>query len=336
MTGDSLPSPEALKQAIVRHNQGDTAGAEEVYRKVLAVDPNNFQALRLFGLLLRGKRENRRFARPLPEAGNPRLKKAAVVIPTFNRAELLERSLECYAAQSMTDFELIILDDDSTDRTPDLVLSWQRRLDVKYIRLAKPEGVAWRDGAAIINLGIRASFAQLILCTHPEVMPGNRALELSVAALENKAYICCKPYYLTVDQQRAIDSVDWRPSRLAVRELPGFYDGPHALDHPMFHPANVERADTFESWVFGGMSRETWRWFGGFTEQSAWGAPDITFHKRRVFLGIKNITLKDADSYCVHQNHDQTRAAAPRDMDECFRNVPGFEELDQAVEHNLW
>jgi hypothetical protein len=338
MTADSLPSSEALKLGILRHNQGDAAGAEDIYRQVLKVDPNNFQALQLLGLLLRGKREHRRFAQPLPKAANPRLKKAAVVMATFNRAHLLARSLECYASQSMSPggFELIILDDASTDHTPELVAGWQKHLDIKYIRLAKPEGVAWRDGAAIINIGIRASFAELILCTHPEVMPGNLALEQAVAALEDKAYICCKPYYLTREQQQVIDNVDWRGSRLAARQLPGFYDGPPALDHPLFYPANVERATQFESWVFGGMSRETWRWFGGFTEQSVWGAPDITFHKRRVFLGIKNITLQDDETFCLHQNHDLGQAAAPRDMGECFRHVPGFEQLDQAVEHNLW
>jgi hypothetical protein len=333
---ESLASPEALKLAILRHNQGDLAGAEDIYRQVLAVDPNNFQALHLLGLLLRGKRENRRFAQPLPKAANPGLKKACVVMATYNRAHLLARSLECYAGQSLADFEIIIVDDASTDHTPELVADWQKRLDIKLIRLAKPRGVAWRDAAAIINLGLRASFAELVLCTHPEVMPGTRAVELAVAALEDKAYICCKPYYLTRGQQQALDGVDWRTSRLAVRELPGFYDGPPALDHPLFLPGNVERAAHFESWVFGGMSRETWRWFGGFTEQAVWGAPDITFQKRRVFLGINNVTLQDPESYCVHQNHDQGQGAAPRDMGECFRNVPGFEALDQALEHNLW
>ena len=332
----SLDAEQALKLALLRHNSGDLAGAEELYREILSVAPQNFRALRLLGMLLRAKPENRRFVRPLPPADNPGLKKVSVVMASFNRAHLLARSLECYAAQSLKDFELIVLDDASSDSTFDLVRQWQKTLDIKYLRLDKPAALSWRDAASVINAGIRLSFGELVICTHPEVMPGFRSLELCYAARRPRAYICCKPYYLTRAQQERLDSVDWRASRLAARELPGFYDGPPALDHPLFFSRNIESCAEFESWVFGGMTRETWAWFGGFTEQAAWGAPDITFQKRRVFLGIDNLTLQDGDTYCLHQNHDLGAGAAPRDMQACFASLPSYGRLEEALERNLW
>ncbi len=47
----------------------------------------------------------------------------SVVIPTYNRSVFLMESIESVFAQTIDDFELIIIDDGSTDDTRDLVLS---------------------------------------------------------------------------------------------------------------------------------------------------------------------------------------------------------------------
>lgn len=44
-----------------------------------------------------------------------------VVIPTYNRADLLPRAIDSVLSQSFEDFELIIVDDGSTDNTPEVV-----------------------------------------------------------------------------------------------------------------------------------------------------------------------------------------------------------------------
>jgi glycosyltransferase involved in cell wall biosynthesis len=44
-----------------------------------------------------------------------------VITPTFNRAPLLEKTIHSVLAQNFTDFELIIVDDGSTDNTKELV-----------------------------------------------------------------------------------------------------------------------------------------------------------------------------------------------------------------------
>jgi glycosyltransferase involved in cell wall biosynthesis len=49
----------------------------------------------------------------------------SVVTPTFNRAETLHRPYESLRAQTMSDFEWLIVDDGSTDRTASLVQEWQ-------------------------------------------------------------------------------------------------------------------------------------------------------------------------------------------------------------------
>lgn len=51
----------------------------------------------------------------------------SIFIPTYNRAHLLPRALESIAAQTCRDFEVVIVDDGSTDGTAALVAAWQAR-----------------------------------------------------------------------------------------------------------------------------------------------------------------------------------------------------------------
>ena len=45
----------------------------------------------------------------------------SVVIPSYNRASLIRRSIDSVLSQSVTDFEIIIVDDGSTDNTEEVI-----------------------------------------------------------------------------------------------------------------------------------------------------------------------------------------------------------------------
>ena len=50
--------------------------------------------------------------------------KITVIMPTFNRAGLISKSIESVLNQTFKDFELIIVDDCSTDASFDIIKSF--------------------------------------------------------------------------------------------------------------------------------------------------------------------------------------------------------------------
>lgn len=66
----------------------------------------------------------------------------SVIIPSFNRAPVLERAIYSVLRQSFTDFELIIVDDGSTDNTEELVKEIFKNYQQVYYFKTDNQGVS--------------------------------------------------------------------------------------------------------------------------------------------------------------------------------------------------
>jgi len=71
----------------------------------------------------------------------------AAIIPVYNRAEWIEEAIESVLAQTFSDFELWVVDDASTDSTPDILSKYQDR--IRILRLNENCGVSFARNAAI-------------------------------------------------------------------------------------------------------------------------------------------------------------------------------------------
>ena len=53
--------------------------------------------------------------------------RVSVILPCWNAAPYLPRALQSLSAQTFSDFEIIAVDDGSTDQTPQILREWASR-----------------------------------------------------------------------------------------------------------------------------------------------------------------------------------------------------------------
>ncbi|MBU2552539.1 MAG: glycosyltransferase [Proteobacteria bacterium] len=105
-----------------------------------------------------------------------------VIIPTYNRAHLVDRAIQSVLGQTFRDFELIIVDDASTDRTSEAIQPFLRDARLRYLRLKSNQG-----GSAARNTGLAEANGQYIafLDSDDEWLP--EKLDIQVQAFRRAA-----------------------------------------------------------------------------------------------------------------------------------------------------
>ena len=102
----------------------------------------------------------------------------SVVLPTYNRAALLPRAVESVIAQTYGDWELIVVDDGSTDETAAVVSAYGTKLGDRFVYLRQEN----RGSSAARNRGIEASRGRFVafLDSDDEFAPTKLARQLAL------------------------------------------------------------------------------------------------------------------------------------------------------------
>ena len=139
----------------------------------------------------------------------------SVIIPVYNGTNYLKEAIDSVLVQTFSDYELLVIDDGSTDGTWDLIQSYGSRLRCIH----KPNGGV----ASALNLGIKEMkgrwFAWL---SHDDLWLPDK-LEKQVAFLEQniQSSACYSDYYLVAPSGRMLSSQElpWYPREQAVWKL---------------------------------------------------------------------------------------------------------------------
>ena len=118
--------------------------------------------------------------------------KASVIIPAFNRAELLRETLDSVLAQTFTDWECVVVDDGSSED-----LSFAGTLDPRIRLIRQPN-----QGVSVArNRGIAHSTGGLIAFLDSDDLWLPAKLEKQVAAMDADPTIgLCHTDYAVLDQ----------------------------------------------------------------------------------------------------------------------------------------
>ncbi len=209
----------------------------------------------------------------------------SVVIPTFNRCELLESNLKAIAAQTlpMDRIEVIVVNDGGTDDTDEVVKAYDAPYKLRYIRQ--------EHGAAVpYNAGGLAAENDFIIFVDDDVIPHPGMLE-SVVAAHNRF----EGATAVIGRLRWPDEKKLTPFERYVGDS-GVLMGTHLIEDP---------DDVHFKFALGGnfsVPRELFRAAGGFDyDLNIYGHIDIEFGYRLKYNHGARLIYEEravADHWC--------------------------------------
>jgi len=163
--------------------------------------------------------------------------RVSVVMPIYNGAEFLALSIDSVLAQTIADFELILVDDGSTDGTARIIGTYAAR-DARIVSVAKPNsGIA-----DTLNRGLAVARGEWIARLDSDDLMMPQRLERQLAFMvANPDAIAAGSYYEIIDPAGASHGTRL-PLPRTRDELAGFLAAREPLS--FLHPSMIFRRQT--------------------------------------------------------------------------------------------
>jgi hypothetical protein len=208
----------------------------------------------------------------------------SVVIPTHQRAPLLERSLESLTAQTLprAGFEVVVVDDGSSDWTASVCAKLAEDLPLRYFRIEN-SGIS-----AAKNLGVFASQAPLLLFFDDDDLADPRLLEAHVEA--HRAH--------PEENLAVLGYTTWAPE-LEITPLMEYVT---EIGQQLFSYPNIEDGQMLDYTYFWGGRSSCKRSFlaqHGSFDQDLSGIEDMELGFRLAKHGLTVIHTRSAKSFMV-------------------------------------
>lgn len=233
------------------------------------------------------------------KTGLPR--QSSLVMVTFNRAAQLENGLHTLSNQMFLPDEIIIVDDGSTDNTPEVIEKWKKSLPIVSYRTSHIEH---RISCIPRNIGIKQAKGEIVLFSEPEMLHPAENIGKLLSLITDKNYVVSTRIY-------TMGEAAW--IHLKQSEL----DSPELLEkheYAMMTGPNFQNTKAPDSdWAisgqencltgaFFGLYRKHLLEVGGFDESfMGHGFDDFDLFERLGLYGLKRVLTNEMTIF--HQWH---------------------------------
>lgn len=240
--------------------------------------------------------------------------KVSVIIPSYNRGHVIKRTLDSFLNQTFTDFEIIVVDNNSTDNTKEVVSNIP---NVKYV-LEERQGVHWAR-----NRGALEAKGDILYFTDDDMEADSKLLEeiVRVFDIDNVGAVTgvilpkfeiIPPEWVIKHCYNAIYGINIQKGLIISENDIGIFSGHEAVKKDVlikaggFNPENTKG-----EWLGDGETgfNKNIKKLGykfAFTDKS------ITYHlipKERLTQKFLNLRMKNqgnADSYTYYRENKKT------------------------------
>lgn len=167
----------------------------------------------------------------------------SILLPVHNDSSYLVRAVKSMQRQTFQDWELLLLDDGSTDDSPDLIdsLAWEDRR-------IRPVHLPHRGIAASLNAGIERSTGSYIARMDADDVSHVRRLALQKSYLEDRPDICAVSCLIRVFPRKdaslgMLAYEGWLNSLVSPKEIAREI----FIESPLVHPSVLMRKEALEA-----------------------------------------------------------------------------------------
>lgn len=240
--------------------------------------------------------------------------KISVIIPTFNRVDILRRTLNLLTVQTFTDFEVIVVDDGSTDSTARFLLEFQKKVDFVFQFFSQKN-----SGQAIArNVALQKISGDIVIFLGDDTLPKNNLLEVHQNFHQN----------FPAQNFACLGLVRWH-SEIRVSKFMKWLDKSGA----QFKFHNLQKNSETDFWRFytSNLSlKKSFLGYENFSEKfSGWGFEDAEFGFRLSKKGMKLLFEPDA---VVEHFHEISSKSLKKRQFEAGINLVQFQKMHPEIQ----
>ena len=188
--------------------------------------------------------------------------RVSVVIPAYNASKTIDDCLTSILKQDFSDYEVVVVDDGSTDDTLEKV----KRYPVKLVRSPRQGAPGAR------NVGFEASKGNIVIFLDSDCIVGRNLIVNLIRPLLNPEIGVTQPWWDNIDKDKLVPSLIFKIYEYLV--------------------SNIEYPDYLWSYCFA-IRRELFEAVGKFDPATGIGADDIELAQRIVKAGYRIYLMKE-------------------------------------------